>query len=222
MAISSRRLAAIISSIAASIYFFIIILQVPLFSLSISFSVRIPCKEAGTCRTPLELTCYQLMASEIFFLPTFAIKVLLYPGAVAEAFIYNNPIPKFNHLLIKSCQNFDFHQIEVLVSVCNKLMLPFSIYSQEVGGKNVKKKQTQVIAGSYLCVAGALISILKPGRLSLFGTIIILWGLKMDHFLGDQEHEFIMKIYPTFWFALLLSFLSIKSDARALIRCFRF
>ncbi|GAY68090.1 hypothetical protein CUMW_261460 [Citrus unshiu] len=62
---SSKNWAAIISSISPSLYFCLIVFQIPLF--------RIPCR-SGKCTTPIEVTCFQLIISEVF--PEFVAKVL--------------------------------------------------------------------------------------------------------------------------------------------------
>lgn len=49
------------------------------------------------CTTPMEMTCSQLIASEIF--PTVAVKALLYPGAIANGLISNMTIPSWDNLL---------------------------------------------------------------------------------------------------------------------------
>lgn len=59
-------------------------------------SYRVPCR-FGTCKTPIEVTSSQLIASELF--PTYVVKILLYPGAVANAIIKNRPLPSFSKLL---------------------------------------------------------------------------------------------------------------------------
>lgn len=56
---------------------------------------RVPCR-GGTCKTPMEVTSSQLIASQLF--PTAAVKALLYPGAIANAFLNNKPIPRYNNL----------------------------------------------------------------------------------------------------------------------------
>ncbi|ESR40459.1 hypothetical protein CICLE_v10027228mg [Citrus x clementina] len=68
---SSKKWAAFISSIASSLYFCFVVFQIPLF--------RIPCR-SRKCTTPIEVTCFQLIISEVF--PEFVAKVLLYPGAL--------------------------------------------------------------------------------------------------------------------------------------------
>lgn len=81
---------------------------------------RIPCR-SGICRTPIQVTCSQLIASEI--LPTIVVKALLYPGAIANALFKNKTIPSYNNLLelynltnMKSAlATSDLHRIEVSI-----------------------------------------------------------------------------------------------------------
>ena len=57
---------------------------------------RIPCR-TGICRTPIQVTCSQLIASELF--PAVVVKALLYPGAIANAYFKNKTVPSYNNLL---------------------------------------------------------------------------------------------------------------------------
>ncbi|KDO36866.1 hypothetical protein CISIN_1g037743mg, partial [Citrus sinensis] len=81
---SSKKWAGIISSISSSLYFCLIVFQIPLF--------RIPCR-SGKCTTPIEVTSFQLIISEVF--PEFLSKVLLYPGAFASAIMKGKNIPRY-------------------------------------------------------------------------------------------------------------------------------
>ncbi|THG03061.1 hypothetical protein TEA_010735 [Camellia sinensis var. sinensis] len=110
MAYSAKKWAGFISYIASRAYFFLILLQFPLF--------RVPCR-GGICTTPLEVASCHLIATEV--LPAVVVKILLYPGAVADAFLKNKSIPNFNNLL-NAYPNFnnlkrfddtnDIHRIE--------------------------------------------------------------------------------------------------------------
>ncbi|PKI71170.1 hypothetical protein CRG98_008468 [Punica granatum] len=85
---SSRKWARFISSIASFTYFSLVIFQVPLF--------RVPCR-TGTCKSPLQVTSSQLIASEFF--PEPVVKALLYPGAVAASVLKKKALPSYNDLL---------------------------------------------------------------------------------------------------------------------------
>uniref|UniRef100_A0A9I9E607 Transmembrane protein n=1 Tax=Cucumis melo TaxID=3656 RepID=A0A9I9E607_CUCME len=185
---SSNRWATTISSTASSLYFLIILFQIPL------FRNRVRCR--GTlCTTPLELTCSQLLASEVFR-PS-VVKGVLYPGAIAKAIFNNKPIPPFNSLpkLYKFIQTpspltSDLHRLEV-------------------------------IAGSYLAVGGGIMGMVRAGggRMSLFGCLITMWGIvwRKSSYLNPNKEKEISQIYPTMFLVLLLAFLSVRKDVRRIL-----
>lgn len=57
---------------------------------------RFPCR-SGVCRTPIEVMSCQLIAYEV--VPTFVVKTLLYPGAIAKSIFKKKPIPTYNNIL---------------------------------------------------------------------------------------------------------------------------
>ncbi|KAK1577295.1 hypothetical protein Q3G72_020491 [Acer saccharum] len=189
MASSSRKLAATVSSIASFIYFFLIIFQIPLF--------RVPCR-IGICKTPIEMTCSQMIASEIF--PVFVVKALLYPGAFAKSVMQSTPLPSYTKLLkfynftnVKKSPAYDLHRLEIL-------------------------------AGSYLSVAGAVVGLIRAGRMSLFGTLLIVWGFVKEVIFRKQGYLTSTKttyMYPAMSLAVLCAFLSIRRDVRKIIRCYK-
>ncbi|XP_039025995.1 uncharacterized protein LOC120159469 [Hibiscus syriacus] len=85
---SSKKWATSISSIASVMYLLLIIFQIPLF--------RVQCR-FGICKTPIEITSSQLIATELF--PTHVVKVLLYPGAIVNGIITNKTLPSYSKLL---------------------------------------------------------------------------------------------------------------------------
>ncbi|RHN58555.1 hypothetical protein MtrunA17_Chr4g0003661 [Medicago truncatula] len=182
---SSTRLAKLISTIAFSAYFFIIIFQIPIFS--------VPCRR-GICKTPLELTCSQLIASEVF--PLFIVKALIYPGSVAKAIFKLKTIPSYRNLL----HNFNTRTISAVSEL----------------------QRLEVLAGSYLAVGGAILGLLKPGRMGLFGILLLMWGLIRELIMIESgfSHAKGIRIYPTIVFALVSAFFSIRRDVRELIRTF--
>ncbi|MED6120609.1 hypothetical protein PIB30_022438 [Stylosanthes scabra] len=184
---SSKKWANLICSIAFSIYFVIIIFQVPIFS--------VPCR-IGICNTPLEVTSSQLIASEVF--PVFIVKALLYPGAIAKAIWHWKPIPSFGNLL-------KLHKLNIrLVSAALDL------------------QRLEVIAGSYLSVGGAILGMIKPGRMCLFGILLLMWGLIKEVIMGRSSlgHAKGIHIYPAMYIALVAAFFSIKKDVRKIVRSF--
>ncbi|KAL0016362.1 hypothetical protein SO802_003431 [Lithocarpus litseifolius] len=184
---SSKGWVSNISSIAARIFFFLIILQIPLF--------RVPCR-SGMCSTPLHVTSSQLIASEIF--PVVVVKTLLYPGAVANGLVKNMAVPSWDSLL----------DIYNLTSV--------------KGASAVTDLQRlEVLAGSYFSVAGAFVGLLKPGRMSMFGMLLIVWGLVKEGILGrpvNTDPTKAVYVYPTMLLGLICAFSSVKYDVKKVIR----
>ncbi|KAH9714955.1 Tail fiber [Citrus sinensis] len=149
---SSKKWAAFISSIASSLYFSFIVFQIPLF--------RIPCR-SGKCTTPIEVTCFQLIISEIFH--EFVAKFLLYPGALASAIMKGKSIPSYSKLL----RLYNFTNL--------------------TNSQKTNLLRLEVLAGSYLSVAGALIG---AQRMSLIGTLLLLWGLVREAMMFRKFQEF--------------------------------
>ncbi|GLT49566.1 hypothetical protein SLA2020_231150 [Shorea laevis] len=183
----SRGWARSISSVASRIYFFLIILQIPLF--------RIPCR-CGMCSTPIHVTSSQLIASEIF--PVAVVKALLYPGAIANGLVRNMTVPAWDNLL----------------SIYN-------LTNAKEASAITDLQRLEVLAGSYFCVAGALAGILKPGKMSMFGTLLVIWGLVKEGILGKPANTDPTKavyVYPTMLIALICALSSIKSDAKKITK----
>jgi len=79
----------------------------------------------------------------------------------------------------------------------------------------------QVLAGSYFTVAGALVGVLKPGRMSVFGNLLIIWGLVKEGILGkpvNSDPSKAVYVYPTMVIALLCAFSSVKYDVKKVVR----
>ncbi|XP_009355717.2 uncharacterized protein LOC103946679 [Pyrus x bretschneideri] len=172
-----------ISAIASRVYFFLIILQIPLF--------RVPCR-SGMCTTPLHVTSSQLIASEIF--PVTAVKALLYPGAVANGLAKNMTVPSWNNLL------------DV-----------YNLTSAKEASPVTDLQRLEVLAGSYFAVAGALVGILKRGRMSMFGMLLVLWGLIKEGILGKPVNTDPTKavfVYPTMLIAVIAAFSSVKYNMK--------
>ncbi|KAF9622202.1 hypothetical protein IFM89_030060 [Coptis chinensis] len=53
--------------------------------------------------------------------------------------------------------------------------------------RQLKVRSLQVLAGSYFSVAGALVGLLKPSTMSIFGTLLALWGLVKEGLLGKPR-----------------------------------
>ncbi|KAK6129552.1 hypothetical protein DH2020_036710 [Rehmannia glutinosa] len=176
-----------LSKYACRIFFILIVLQVPLF--------RVQCR-SGVCKTPIEVTSSQLIASEVFPLPV--VKGLLYPGAIVNGLITNMTVPSWNNLL----SIYNLTDIKEASAVADLQRL-------------------EVLAGSYFCVAGSLIGLIKPGRMSMFGIVLVIWGLVKEGILGKPVNTDPSKavfVYPTMLIALLSAFLSVKYDLKKAAR----
>ncbi|KAL5698075.1 hypothetical protein ACHQM5_029159 [Ranunculus cassubicifolius] len=187
MAVSTRKWTNNISAIAARMFFFVIILQIPLF--------RVTCR-SGMCKTPLEVTSSQLIASEIF--PAGMVKALLYPGALTNGLIRNRTIPKWDDML----NIYNLTEVKDVSAVTDLQRL-------------------EVLAGSYFSVAGAIVGLLKPGRMSMFGTLLVIWGLVKEGILGKPittDPAKSVYVYPTMLLALVCAFSSIKYDLNKIVK----
>ncbi|KAJ8755883.1 hypothetical protein K2173_024428 [Erythroxylum novogranatense] len=182
---SSKRWASSISFVASLLHFFIIILQVPLF--------RVPCR-IGTCTSPLQLTTSQLIATEVF--PAFSVKLLLYPGALAQAFIKKSALPSYSEFL----KQYSFNILKK---------------SPSTGDLN----HLEILAGSYLSVAGAILGLIRTGRMSLFGALLIFWGFIREAILRKSAFHPVKAIhFPAMLITTLSAFLSIRQDVKKLVR----
>ncbi|TMW99664.1 uncharacterized protein LOC107023674 [Solanum pennellii] len=154
---------------------------------------RVPCR-SGMCSTPMEVTSSQLISSEIFPLPL--VKAMLYPGAVANCLITSRTVPSWDNLL----NIYNLTNVKEASAVTDLQRL-------------------EVLAGSYFCVAGALIGILKPGRMSMFGTLLIVWGLIKEGILNKPTKvDVYVYVYPTMLLALVCSFMSVKYNMKKVTR----
>lgn len=148
------------------------------------------------CTTPMHVTSSQLIASDIFPVPV--VKALLYPGALANSLIKNLTVPSWDNLL----NLYNLTHIKDASAITDLQHL-------------------EVLAGSYFCVAGALIGIVKPGRMSMFGTLLVIWGLVKEGILNKQANPDPTRavfVYPTMLVALVCSFLSVKYDLKRVMR----
>lgn len=148
------------------------------------------------CTTPVHVTSSQLVASDI--VPVAAVKALLFPGAIAHGLVQNRTVPSWGSLL-------DIYNLTSVkeAPVVNDL------------------KRLEVLAGSYFCVAGAIIGILKPGRMSMFGTLLVVWGLVKEGFLAkpaNTDPAQSVYVYPTMLLALVCAFASVKYDIKKVMR----
>ncbi|KAL8223667.1 hypothetical protein R6Q57_019142 [Mikania cordata] len=182
----------VISFTASRIFFFFIFFQIPLF--------RFPCR-IGTCLTPMEVTSSQLIASEV--IPSWVVKVLLFPGAIGKVILSRQPIHNYNNLL----------------EACNLRNLKQASSTNDL-------QHIEVLAGSYLAVAGAMIGLVKSRRLGFFGMLLLIWGLFKEPRLSEGQSSFkhnknAINIYhPTMSIAVISAFLSIREDVKLIVSCF--
>lgn len=66
-----------------------------------------------------------------------------------------------------------------------------------------------------MSVAGALLGLMKSGRFSLIGILLITWGLDKQVLFRNSAS---VVIYPTMLIALLSAFFSIRADVTKMIR----
>ncbi|XP_057776419.1 uncharacterized protein LOC130995234 isoform X2 [Salvia miltiorrhiza] len=152
---------------------------------------RIQCR-SGMCTTPIHVTASQLISSEIFPLPV--VKTLLYPGAIVNGLATNMSFPSWNNLL----------------SIYN-------LTNIKEASPEVDLQRLEVLAGSYFCVAGSLVGLLKQGRMNMFGTLLVIWGLLKEGILGKPANTDPQKavfVYPTMMIAVLCAFLSVKYNLK--------
>lgn len=173
----------------------------------------------------MEVTCSQLLANEIF--PPALVKALLYPGALVGGLVSNMAVPGWGDVLqiynlteVKnSSPAVDLQRLEVTS--------PPPPNSQGTGPLQVLCRSSslrrfrQVLAGSYFCVAGAVVGLLKPGRMTLFGVLLVVWGLLKEGFLGKPQSTdpaAAVYVYPTILVALVCAFSSIRYDMKRVTR----
>lgn len=79
----------------------------------------------------------------------------------------------------------------------------------------------QVLAGSYFAVAGALLGLIRPRKLSLSGMLLVQWGLIKGLLFQKHMHEHTSRgVYtnPAMVIAIIAAFLSIKKDVKKILR----
>ncbi|KAF9617116.1 hypothetical protein IFM89_033616 [Coptis chinensis] len=152
-----------------------------------ALSRRVTCRY-GICTTPIEVTSSQLIASEIFL--SGVVKAFLYLGAVANGLIRNRTVPKWDNVL----------NIYNLTEV------------KEASPVTDLQRLEVVLAGSFF-VVGALVGVLKPGRMSMFGTLLVIWGLVKEGLFGkpvNTDPAKVVSVYSTMLIALVCAFTCIK------------
>ncbi|MQL81423.1 hypothetical protein Taro_013881 [Colocasia esculenta] len=148
------------------------------------------------CTTPMEVTCSQLTANEIF--PPVVVKTLLYPGALVNSLASTMSIPRWDNLLDA-----------------------YNLTNAKNSSAMLDLQRLEVLAGSYFSVAGAFVGLIKPGRMTLFGVLLVVWGLVKEAFLGKPKNTdpaTAVYVYPSILIALVCAFSSIRYDVKRVTR----
>lgn len=155
---------------------------------------RVPCR-SGTCTSPLQITATQLMISKI--VPHGAIKALLFPGACIQTLVVDSRLPKWSNV-------YEMYNLTDTAS-----MQPSEFHRLEV------------LIGSYFSVAGALAGLIKPGRMSLFGMLLVAWGLIREGVFDKSGKQIQVYMSPLMLFAVVCAFFSVKYDSQKVQRLAR-
>ncbi|TVT99562.1 hypothetical protein EJB05_55053 [Eragrostis curvula] len=156
---------------------------------------RVPCR-AGTCTTPIQVTSSQLVSNEIF--PPSVVKAMLYPGAIMSNLTKSMTFPRWSDL-------FDI----------------YNLTEAKNASAVVDLQRLEILAGSYFCVAGALVGIINPGRMTLFGTLLVIWGLVKEALFGkpvNSDPTQSSYVYPTIMIALVCAFMSVTYNVKKTAR----
>ncbi|KAL5227310.1 hypothetical protein ABZP36_015575 [Zizania latifolia] len=156
---------------------------------------RVPCR-AGTCTTPIQVTSSQLVSNEIF--PPSIVKAMLFPGAIVGSLTKSMTFPRWNDL-------FEMYNLTEAKNASAVIDL----------------QRLEILAGSYFCVAGALVGIINPGRMTLFGTLLVIWGLVKEAIFGkpvNSDPTQSVYVYPTIFIALVCAFMSITYNVKKTVR----
>ncbi|XP_074285187.1 uncharacterized protein LOC141610826 [Silene latifolia] len=159
---------------------------------------RVPCG-CGICTTPIQLTSSQLVETEI--LPNAFVKTLLYPGAIVNALIKGTQLPNYNDIL-------------EIYSMSHVTEAPSALHL----------KHLEILAGSYLSVAGAIVGLLHRSRLSLFGMLLLLWGLIKEAFRQKATYldgSATVQVFPVMLVVVFIALLCIKGDVKQILRSFQ-
>ena len=70
----------------------------------------------------------------------------------------------------------------------------------------------QVLIGSYFAVAGAVAGLIKPGRMSLFGILLLVWGLIREGVFDSSEKQVPIYMSPLMLFAVICAFFAVNYD----------
>ncbi|MCO5563071.1 hypothetical protein L7F22_016707 [Adiantum nelumboides] len=154
---------------------------------------RVPCR-SGTCTSPLHITAAQLVTSKV--IPHGVVKAMLYPGACIQTIFSDATLPQWSTL--------------------------FEKYNLTVATPQVAElNRLELLIGSYFSVAGAVAGVLKPGRMSIFGVLLIVWGLIREGLFDKSGTSASIYMSPLMLFAAVCAFLSVKYDTQKVQRLVR-
>lgn len=154
---------------------------------------RVPCR-AGTCTTPIQITSSQLVSNDIF--PPSVVKAMLFPGAIVSN--------------LTASMSMTFPRWSDLFDIYN-------LTEAKNSSAAIDLQRLEILAGSYFCVAGALVGIINPGRMILFGTLLVIWGLVKEALFrkpANSDPTESVYVYPTILIALICSFMSITYNIK--------
>eukprot|EP00250_Pteridium_aquilinum_P012466 c20745_g1_i1 orf=146-733(+) len=155
---------------------------------------RVPCK-SGICTTPLQITAAQLFTSKA--IPHGVIKVMLYPGACIRTFLVDFSFPRWSNI-------FEKYNLTDVASI-----------------QAMELNRLEVLIGSYFAVAGAVAGLIKPGRMSLFGVLLLIWGLIREGIFDNSVKQNPVYVSPLMLFAAICAFFSVKYDTQKVQRLAR-
>jgi hypothetical protein len=133
-----------------------------------------------------------LVSNDIF--PPAVVKAMLYPGAIMSSLTKSIAFPRWSDL-------FDI----------------YNLTEAKNASAVVDLQRLEILAGSYFCVAGALVGIINPGRMTLFGTLLVIWGLVKEALFGkpmNSDPTQSTYVYPTILIALICAFMSITYNVK--------
>lgn len=119
---------------------------------------------------------------------------MLYPGAIVSSLTKRIAFPRWSDL-------FDI----------------YNLTEAKNASAVVDLQRLEILAGSYFCVAGALVGIINPGRMTLFGTLLVIWGLVKEALFGkpvNSDPTQSAYVYPTILIALICAFMSITYNVK--------
>ncbi|KAH7300199.1 hypothetical protein KP509_24G049600, partial [Ceratopteris richardii] len=94
------------------------------------------------------------------------------------------------------------------------LLYPATIQSLELS-------RLELLIGSYFAVAGAVAGLLKPGRMSLFGVLLLVWSLIREGLFDKLGKQASVYMSPLMVSAVVCAFLSVKYDSEKVQRLIR-